>query len=230
MECVKVSLGVRSYPVVIGAGAITASQLRDAIRGPQVAVITNETVGPLYLPPLLKALDGLNVSTLQLPDGERHKNLATYGQVIDFLMHEKHNRTTTIVALGGGVIGDLAGFAAATYQRGVRFVQVPTTLLAQVDSSVGGKTAVNHPAGKNMIGAFYQPAAVLADTDSLRTLPEREFRAGLAEIVKYGVIRDEALFSYLESADRRTALPRRNRPDVRHSPQRGNQSGRGSAG
>ena len=195
---VVIDLGDRSYRVAIGAGLLDGGLLASAVTGRQVAVITNTTVAPLYLQPVLDGLDGLDVAVLQLPDGEQHKTLETYSAVLDFLMAERHNRTTTLVALGGGVIGDLTGFAAATFQRGVNFIQIPTTLLAQVDSSVGGKTAVNHPAGKNMIGAFYQPSLVLADSGVLATLGERELRAGLAEVIKYGVIVDAGFFAWLE--------------------------------
>lgn len=195
---VRIDLGERSYDVDIGAGVLDGPALRAAVAGAQVAVVTNETVGPLYVQRILAALDGLDVQVLTLPDGERHKNLATYQRVIDFLMSARHNRTTTLMALGGGVIGDITGFAAATFQRGVNYVQIPTTLLAQVDSSVGGKTAVNHPDGKNMIGAFYQPSLVIADTDVLSSLPDRELKAGIAEVVKYGVIDDVEFFNWLE--------------------------------
>lgn len=197
-----VELGERSYPIYIGSGLLGGgSALAGHVRGHQVAVITNEVVRDLALDALLAALAGSNASVdvFTLADGEGEKNLENYGAIMDFLIDHRHNRTTTLIALGGGVVGDICGFAAATYQRGVNFIQVPTTLLAQVDSSVGGKTAVNHPAGKNMIGAFHQPVAVLADLDLLATLPPREFRAGLAEVVKYGVIADEAFFAWLEA-------------------------------
>ncbi|MEZ5561009.1 MAG: 3-dehydroquinate synthase [Pseudomonadales bacterium] len=199
MQTIDVALGDRSYPIHIGRGLLDRGDLlRPHLGGRQVAVITNETVAPLYLPRLLAALaDVGQVDTFELPDGERFKTLHQYAAVMDFLLERRHNRSTTVIALGGGVVGDLAGFVAATFQRGVRFIQVPTTLLAQVDSSVGGKTAVNHPRGKNMIGAFYQPRCVLADIGVLDTLPEREFGAGLAEVVKYGVIRDAAFFDWL---------------------------------
>ena len=209
MDVVPVELGDRSYPIYIGAGLLgRADLLARHLRGRQVAVVTNEVVGPLYTEPLLEALgDRVRADVFSMPDGERHKSLETYGALMDFLLERRHDRSTTLIALGGGVVGDLAGFAAATYQRGVDFVQVPTTLLAQVDSSVGGKTAVNHPRGKNMIGAFYQPRCVIADTALLETLPDREYRAGLAEVVKYGVIRDRALFDWL--ADHAEALNQR---------------------
>ncbi len=199
-----VELGDRSYPIHIRDGlladrALLEATLKPLLRANQVAVITNPTVEALYGEALLSALPGRQVDVFSMPDGEAHKNLETYGAAMDFLMAHRHNRTTTIVALGGGVVGDLAGFVAATFQRGVDFVQVPTTLLAQVDSSVGGKTAVNHPAGKNMIGAFYQPRVVLIDTQTLTTLPPREYTAGLAEVVKYGVIADAEFFSWMEA-------------------------------
>jgi 3-dehydroquinate synthase len=194
-----VELGERSYPILVGTDLLRdPERLRPFIAGRQVCIVTNETVAPLYLRMLEAALARFAVDSCILPDGEQHKTLATYATVIDHLMANRHARTTTLIALGGGVIGDVTGFAAATYQRGVAFIQVPTTLLALVDSSVGGKTAVNHPAGKNMIGAFHQPRAVIADLDTLKTLPQREYLAGVAEIVKYGVIRDAAFFAWLE--------------------------------
>lgn len=195
----KVDLGARSYPILIGDGLLGTPDLLVPYLGThQVAVITNTTVGPLFLDKLLASLGGVAADVIELQDGERFKTLDTYASVIDALMDKRHNRTTTLIALGGGVIGDLAGFAAATFQRGVAFVQVPTTLLAQVDASVGGKTGVNHPGGKNMIGAFHQPRCVLADTATLATLPGREYRAGLAEVVKYGVIWSADFFAELE--------------------------------
>lgn len=201
MHCVTVELGARSYPIIIGAGLLQKMyQFQAYIRGKQILVVTNNTVAPLYLDSLLASLASFDqVDTLLLPDGEVFKTLDTVNRIFDQLLQRRHNRDTTIVALGGGVIGDMSGFAAACYQRGVDFVQVPTTLLAQVDSSVGGKTGVNHPLGKNMIGAFYQPQLVLADTDTLNTLSARDFSAGLAEVIKYGVICDEAFFAWLEA-------------------------------
>jgi 3-dehydroquinate synthase len=194
-----VQLGARSYPILVGADLLRDAEcLARFVAGRQVCIVTNETVAALYLETLETSLSRFAVDVCILPDGEQYKTLATYGTLIDHLMAHRHARTTTLVALGGGVIGDITGFAAATYQRGVAFVQVPTTLLALVDSSVGGKTAVNHPAGKNMIGAFHQPRAVIADLDTLATLPQREYLAGIAEIVKYGVIRDAAFFAWLE--------------------------------
>ena len=196
----EVDLGERSYPILIGAGLLRqAGILEPHLRGNQAMVVTDQTVAPLYLEALRAALGDVRTDVFELQDGERFKTLESYSRILDALMERRHNRSTTIVALGGGVVGDIAGFAAATYQRGVSCIQVPTTLLAQVDSSVGGKTAVNHPLGKNMIGAFHQPNCVLADTDTLATLPDREYRAGLAEVLKYGVIWDESFFSWLES-------------------------------
>lgn len=200
MHHLNVDLGERSYPIVIGSGLLGDPQnLLPHIRGKQVCVVTNETVAPLYLSRLLESLSGFDkVDTVELPDGEAFKTLDTLNRIFDRLLEKRHNRGTTLIALGGGVIGDMTGFAAACYQRGVDFVQIPTTLLAQVDSSVGGKTGVNHPLGKNMIGAFHQPQLVLADMDTLKTLPERELCAGLAEVIKYGLICDAPFFGWLE--------------------------------
>jgi 3-dehydroquinate synthase len=196
----EVELGDRSYPILIGPGLIADPACYGAaIRGRQVLVVSNETVAPLYLDALLAGLAGFDCHRVILPDGEQYKTLDTLNLIFDELLTARLARDVTIVALGGGVVGDMAGFAAACYQRGVDFVQVPTTLLAQVDSSVGGKTGVNHPRGKNMIGAFHQPRAVIADTDTLATLPDRELAAGLAEVVKYGLIRDPAFFDWLEA-------------------------------
>jgi 3-dehydroquinate synthase len=194
-----VELGERSYPIIVGNDLLQdAESLARFIVGQQVCIVTNETVAALYLRALETTLARFAIDACVLPDGEQFKTLETYGTLIDHLIRHRHARTTTLIALGGGVIGDITGFAAATYQRGVAFIQIPTTLLALVDSSVGGKTAVNHPAGKNMIGAFHQPRAVIADLDTLATLPHREYLAGIAEIVKYGVIRDAAFFDWLE--------------------------------
>ncbi|GAA0837221.1 MULTISPECIES: 3-dehydroquinate synthase [Marinomonas] len=200
MRTLTVELGERSYPIYIGSGIRQQKDLFDqAIHGKQVMIVTNDTVAPLYLDAMVSMLsESYQVATCILPDGEAFKTLDTYGQIITALLEAKHNRTTTIIALGGGVVGDMAGYAAATYQRGVPFIQVPTTLLSQVDSSVGGKTGVNHPLGKNMIGAFYQPQAVIIDTQSLLTLPEKELSAGMAEVIKYGLICDASFFDWLE--------------------------------
>lgn len=201
MHSVLVDLGQRSYPIYIGDGLLGQTDLlRRHIAGKQVAIVSNEVVAPLYLAAVMRALDGLQVDVFTLPDGEQHKNLDSYGALMDFLMSNRHNRSTTLIALGGGVVGDITGFVAATFQRGVNFIQIPTTLLAQVDSSVGGKTAVNHPSGKNMIGAFYQPRCVVADTSVLVSLGQREFQAGLAETLKYGIIIDAQFFAWLEAS------------------------------
>ena len=197
---VEVSLGERSYPILIGAGLLDrADSYAPYLAGKQVLIVTNDRVGPLYSDRVQAALAGFEVRTLQLPDGEQHKTLQSYAAILDALLLHRFSRRATVLALGGGVVGDVAGFAAASYQRGAGFLQVPTTLLAQVDSSVGGKTAVNHARGKNMIGAFYQPRCVVADTATLATLPQREYLAGIAEIVKYGVIQDGELFAWLEA-------------------------------
>ena len=200
MHTLHVDLQERSYPVYIGRDLLSDPQLLARhVSGPQVVVVSNDTVAPLYMDKLRAALGQRSLLTeVILPDGEAYKTLDTLASIFDQVMAAGHNRTTTFVALGGGVVGDITGFAAACYQRGVNFVQVPTTLLAQVDSSVGGKTAVNHPMGKNMIGAFYQPRAVLIDTNSLQTLPRRELAAGLAEVIKYGLICDEPFYRWLQ--------------------------------
>jgi 3-dehydroquinate synthase len=196
---ITVELGERSYPIVIGSGLLGGGfDLAAHVGGPDCLVVTNETVEPLYLEALVADLQGKQVSAISLPDGEAYKTLETVEDILDTLVEHGANRDTTLVALGGGVVGDITGFAAACYMRGVDFVQVPTTLLAQVDSSVGGKTGVNHASGKNLIGAFHQPRAVLIDTDTLKTLPDREFRAGLAEVIKYGAIVDADFFAWLE--------------------------------
>ena len=196
---ITVELGERSYPILIGSGLLGGGfDLAAYVKGPDCLVVTNETVEPLYLEALLADLQGKEVSAISLPDGEAYKTLETVEDILDTLVENGANRDTTLVALGGGVVGDITGFAAACYMRGVDFIQVPTTLLAQVDSSVGGKTGVNHASGKNLIGAFHQPRAVLIDTDTLRTLPDREFRAGLAEVIKYGAIVAADFFAWLE--------------------------------
>lgn len=201
MQTLTVELGDRSYPIYIGSGIRQQKSLFDeAIQGKQVMIVTNTTIAPLYLDSLMTLLKtDYQVDTCILPDGEKYKTLDVYQTIMTHLLEARHNRTTTIIALGGGVVGDMAGFAAATYQRGVPFIQVPTTLLSQVDSSVGGKTGVNHPLGKNMIGAFYQPQAVIIDIDSLNTLPARELSAGMAEVIKYGLICDLPMFEWLEA-------------------------------
>lgn len=199
MESLSLALGSRSYPIHIGAGLIGRAELyRPHLSGGSAAIVTNAVVGPLYLEEVKKALHGACVTEIVVPDGERAKGWETLQSVFDALLAARCGRDTLLVALGGGVVGDLAGFAAAVYQRGIDFVQVPTTLLAQVDSSVGGKTAINHPRGKNMIGAFHQPRAVIADLVTLDTLPERELRAGIAEVIKHGLALDAAFFQWLE--------------------------------
>ena len=196
----EVDLGERSYPIHIGPGLIGKPELyRPHIGGSQVMIVTNETVAPLYLDRVENTLAGFRRERVVLPDGEKHKNLQVWNRIMDGLLSGRFARDCTLVALGGGVIGDMAGFAAACYQRGVAFIQVPTTLLAQVDSSVGGKTGVNHALGKNMIGAFHQPECVIADTQTLDTLPDRELSAGIAEVIKYGLIRDPEFFGWLEA-------------------------------
>lgn len=201
MKIVNVNLQDRSYPIYIGTELLGNTQLFEPhVHGRKVLVVTNSTIEPLYAKTVVDAISSLaEVDTFVLPDGEVHKNLGTINTIFNHLIDTMCDRSTTVVALGGGVVGDIAGFAAACYQRGVPYIQIPTTLLAQVDSSVGGKTGVNHKRGKNMIGAFYQPQCVVADTETLSTLPDREFKAGLAEVIKYGAIRDASFFSWLES-------------------------------
>jgi 3-dehydroquinate synthase len=203
VHTVDVALGERSYPIHVGSGLLSeaGSILAPSLPRPRALVVTNPTVAAHWLDPLRRSLEasGIDVQPFLVPDGEAHKTLATLSDLLTRFLEHGADRTTSVVALGGGVVGDIAGFAAAIYQRGVPFVQIPTTLLAQVDSSVGGKTGVNHALGKNMIGAFYQPRIVLIDPDCLRTLPRREFASGLAEVVKYGAIRDVAFFAWLES-------------------------------
>ncbi|EIC30380.1 MULTISPECIES: 3-dehydroquinate synthase [Methylomicrobium] len=194
-----VELGNRSYPIYIGSQLLSRPDLYAAhIKSKQVLIVTNETVAPLYLDRVRQNLTSYQVETVVLPDGEQYKTLEMLNRVFDALLSARFSRNATLIALGGGVIGDMGGFAAACYQRGIAFLQIPTTLLAQVDSSVGGKTGVNHPLGKNMIGAFYQPQCVLADTDALDTLDDRQLAAGLAEVIKYGLIRDADFFVWLE--------------------------------
>ncbi len=195
-----VALNERSYPIYIGSGLLSQPERWvEHIRSSQVMIVSNETIAPLYLQRVQQALIGKQVTTVILPDGEQFKHLQTMEQIFDGLLKARHNRTTTLVALGGGVVGDMTGFAAACYQRGVDFIQLPTTLLSQVDSSVGGKTGVNHPLGKNMIGAFHQPRCVVIDTDTLSTLPDKELAAGLAEVIKYGLILDLDFLAWLET-------------------------------
>lgn len=202
MQTLTVNLADRSYPIHIGQNLITnAGLILPHLKRKHVAVVTNTTVAPLYLDKLTRTLQqaGVNVIPIVLPDGEAYKNAETLNKIYDVLLENRCERSTTLIALGGGVIGDLTGYAAATYLRGVPFIQIPTTLLSQVDSSVGGKTGINHLLGKNMIGAFYQPQVVLADINTLKTLPAREFSAGMAEVIKYGLIRDADFFDWLEA-------------------------------
>lgn len=200
MKKLLVELGSRSYPIYIGTHLLNQSELFvKHIKSRQVIIITNETIAPLYLDKLLQNLQPYSVETVILPDGEQYKTLEWVAKIFDKLLASKFSRNATLIALGGGVIGDMGGFAAACYQRGIVFLQIPTTLLAQVDSSVGGKTGVNHPLGKNMIGAFYQPQCVIADADVLDTLDDRQLSAGLAEVIKYGLIRDAEFFVWLEN-------------------------------
>lgn len=201
MEKITVTLGKRSYPITIAADLFNdPASFLPLQSGDRAMLVTNETLAPLYLDKIHGVLQqsGVKVDPVVIPDGEQHKSLAVLDTIFTALLQQSHGRDTTLVALGGGVVGDITGFAAASYQRGVRFIQAPTTLLAQVDSSVGGKTAVNHPLGKNMIGAFWQPAAVVVDPDCLKTLPARELASGLAEVIKYGIILDGAFFCWLE--------------------------------
>lgn len=199
MHTLNLDLGLRSYPIYIDSGLFEDEALLTAhIRAKRVCIVTNNIVAPLYLEKLKSKLSGFDVDEIILPDGEAEKSLANFERIMSHLLANVHGRDSTLIALGGGVIGDITGFAAACYQRGVDFIQVPTTLLSQVDSSVGGKTAVNHPLGKNMIGAFYQPKAVIIDINSLATLPVREFNAGIAEVIKYGILGDYEFFTWLE--------------------------------
>jgi 3-dehydroquinate synthase len=199
VQTLQVDLGPASYPITIGSGLLTDRNLLDAqIPGRDLLIVTNTTVAKLYLAKLAGSFSQRHIAECILPDGEQHKTLQTAGWVLDALVANKMNRDATVLALGGGVVGDIAGFAASCYQRGIGYVQMPTTLLAQVDSSVGGKTGVNHSGGKNLIGAFYQPQAVIADTDALKTLPDRELKSGLAEVIKHGVVWDPMLFAWLE--------------------------------
>ncbi len=200
MKELRVELNEKAYPIYIGSNLLTQKELlRKHINSKQVLIVTNTTIAPLYLDSLVEGLAEFEIQVVELPDGEQYKNLEYVTRVFDHLLEKKYSRNSTLIALGGGVIGDMGGFAAACYQRGIPFIQIPTTLLAQVDSSVGGKTGVNHPLGKNMIGAFYQPQCVLADIDVLDTLDDRQLAAGIAEVVKYGLIRDIELFKWLEN-------------------------------
>lgn len=202
MERLTVTLGERSYPITIAAGLFNdPASFLPLKSGDQVMLVTNDTLAPLYLDNVRTVLEqvGVKVDSVIIPDGEQYKTLSVMDTVFTALLKKPHGRDTTLIALGGGVVGDLTGFAAASYQRGVRFIQVPTTLLSQVDSSVGGKTAVNHPLGKNMIGAFWQPASVVVDLNCLKTLPARELSSGLAEVIKYGIILDAEFFTWLEN-------------------------------
>ena len=199
MPTLQLDLGTRSYPIYIDSGLFNNPDLFTShIQNKRVCIVTNTIVAPLYLANIKENLANFDVDEIILPDGEAEKNLANFERIMSHLLANEHGRDTTLIALGGGVIGDITGFAAASYQRGIDFIQVPTTVLSQVDSSVGGKTAVNHPLGKNMIGAFYQPKAVIIDINSLATLPVREFNAGMAEVIKYGILGDYDFFVWLE--------------------------------
>lgn len=218
-KIITVNLGERSYPIVIGTGLLDGGfDLGKYIHGPDCLIVSNDTVASLFLDRLLANLAGRNASSIRLPDGEAYKTVATMQTILDELACSGASRDTTIIALGGGVVGDIAGFAAACYMRGVSYIQVPTTLLAQVDSSVGGKTAVNHEQGKNLIGAFHQPQLVMIDTQTLSTLPQRELRAGLAEVIKYGAICDTRFLAWLE--DNVQALLDRDPAALAHAIQR----------
>lgn len=200
LKKLTVALSERSYPIYIGQNILTNFQSFPLKSGERVLIATNDTIAPLYLNAVEKMLEenGVKVDTVVVPDGEKYKTIETWNTILTSLLAKNHTRNSVLIALGGGVIGDVVGFAAACYQRGIRFIQVPTTLLSQVDSSVGGKTAINHPLGKNMIGAFYQPQAVVIDINCLKTLPQRELSAGLAEVIKYGIIMDQDFFNWLE--------------------------------
>lgn len=201
LKTLTVSLNERSYPITIGENTLNSFEYFKLKSGQRVLIATNETIAPLYLSALTAMLEknGIKVDNVIVPDGEQYKTMETWNTILSTLLKNNHTRNTVLIALGGGVIGDVAGFAAACYQRGIKFIQVPTTLLSQVDSSVGGKTAINHPLGKNMIGAFYQPQSVVIDLNCLKTLPQRELSAGLAEVIKYGIILDPDFFSWLEN-------------------------------
>ncbi|NCX48319.1 MAG: 3-dehydroquinate synthase [Gammaproteobacteria bacterium] len=199
MRELNVELGDRAYPIHIGSGLIDSDLLATVIRGRQVLVVTNESIAPLYLDRVVSALTDFDLATVILPDGESHKHIETLDIIFSEALTRRFSRNATMIALGGGVVGDMVGFAAATYQRGIDFIQIPTTLLSQVDSSVGGKTGVNHRLGKNMIGAFHQPVAVFIDTDVLTTLPDKEMSAGMAEVIKYGLLGDHEFLAWIES-------------------------------
>jgi len=200
MKKLNLNLGEKSYPIYIGENLLSqADYLTKHISGNQVMIVSNTTVAPLYIDKVKSLLTDFEVCEVILPDGEQYKNLDTVNQIFTSLLENRFDRSSTLIALGGGVVGDMTGFAAASYQRGVNFIQIPTTLLSQVDSSVGGKTGVNHPLGKNMIGAFYQPKAVIIDVDTLDTLPNREFSAGMAEVIKYGLLGNENFLSFIEN-------------------------------
>ncbi len=218
-ERVEIDLGERSYPILIGSNLLSDAELLDAnVSARSALIVTNETIAALHLGALKQGLRDHRTTEIVLPDGEQHKTLATVSRILDALMDARLNRDAAVIALGGGVIGDMAGFAAACYQRGIDYIQIPTTLLSQVDSSVGGKTGVNHPKGKNMIGAFHQPRCVLADIETLRTLSEREYRAGLAEVVKYGLIYDVGFLEWLE--EHTDALANREESAIVHAVKR----------
>jgi 3-dehydroquinate synthase len=200
VKTLQVELGDRGYPIFIGQGLLGNAELvKPYVKGKQVLIVTNTTVAPLYLEKCKQTFADFDVKSVVLPDGEKYKTLDTLNLVFDELIGQRFDRSCTLVALGGGVIGDMTGFAAAAFQRGVNFIQMPTTLLSQVDSSVGGKTGVNHPLGKNMIGAFHQPRCVVIDTETLNTLEDRQLSAGLAEVIKYGLIQDPEFFEWLEA-------------------------------
>ena len=196
----QLDLGEKSYPIYMGQNLLTQAQfLTNHIAGKQVMIVTNTTVAPLYLDKVKTLLPSLKVTEVILPDGEQYKTLETVNLIFDALLENRFDRSCTLIALGGGVIGDMTGFAAASYQRGVNFIQIPTTLLSQVDSSVGGKTGVNHALGKNMIGAFYQPKCVIIDVDTLDTLDDRQYSAGMAEVIKYGLLGNKEFLTFLQA-------------------------------
>ncbi|MFT6898445.1 MAG: 3-dehydroquinate synthase [Paraglaciecola sp.] len=216
MTTLTVKLGERSYPIFIQPNLLSqTNQLSSYITSNQAVLITNDVVDPLYSQLIIDSLPEVDVQKIVIPDGEQHKNLLSFERVITELLKMSAARDTTVIALGGGVVGDLSGFVAASFQRGMPFIQIPTTLLSQVDSSVGGKTAVNHPLGKNMIGAFYQPKAVFIDPSTLQTLPPREFSTGMAEVIKYGIIYDAEFFTWLE--DNHTQLKRQDMPSLQYA-------------